>query len=109
MLKLFLAVIEANKGIIYKIANSYGRNEDNKKDLIQEIIIQLWLLFNKYDGKYKLATRTHRTVSNVYSLRLENRRDEINQPYPMKFYLREEKTRENRKRKWISLQIYKGA
>ncbi len=43
----FLAIIEANKGIVYKIANSYCRNEENRKDLIQEIILQLWLSFPK--------------------------------------------------------------
>ena len=52
----FLAVIETNKGIIYKIANSYCRIENNRKDLIQEIIIHLWLSFNNYDEKYKLTS-----------------------------------------------------
>jgi RNA polymerase sigma-70 factor (ECF subfamily) len=34
----FLSVIEINKGIIYKIANSFCRDADDRKDLAQEVI-----------------------------------------------------------------------
>ena len=80
----FLAIIEANKGIVYKIANSYCRNEENRKDLIQEIILQLWLSFPKYDEQYKLTTWMYRIALNVSIsfYRKENRRDEIRQPLP---------------------------
>ncbi|MEM6632872.1 MAG: sigma factor, partial [Bacteroidota bacterium] len=39
----FLSALESHKGIIYKVANSYCSNSEDRKDLIQEIIIQLWL------------------------------------------------------------------
>jgi len=80
----FLEVIESHKGIIYKIANSYCKNEENRKDLIQEIIYQLWLSFDKYDEKYKLTTWMYRIALNVSIsfYRKEYRRDEINQPVP---------------------------
>jgi RNA polymerase sigma factor (sigma-70 family) len=80
----FLAVIESHKGIIYKIANSYCRDEENKKDLVQEIILQLWLAFNKYNEEYKLSTWIYRIALNVsisFS-RKETRRHGINQPIP---------------------------
>ncbi len=80
----FLAVMEANKGIIYKVANSYCRNADNRKDLIQEIMVQLWLSFNKYDEKYSITTWMYRIALNVSIsfYRKENRRDSINHPLP---------------------------
>ncbi len=80
----FLPVIEANKGIIYKIANSYCKNEDNRKDLIQEIVIQLWLSFNKYDERYKLSTWIYRIALNVSIsfYRKESRRSAINRALP---------------------------
>ncbi len=80
----FLAVIEANKGIIYKVANSYCRNADNRKDLIQEIMVQLWLSFNNYDEKYRITTWMYRIALNVSIsfYRKENRRDTINHPLP---------------------------
>lgn len=80
----FLAVIASNKGIIYKVANAYCKNEESRKDLIQEIIIQLWLSFHKYDETYKLTTWMYRIALNVsisfYSR--ENRRHTINHPLP---------------------------
>jgi RNA polymerase sigma-70 factor (ECF subfamily) len=80
----FLAVMEANKGIIYKVANSYCRHADNRKDLIQEIMVQLWLSFNKYDEKYSITTWMYRIALNVSIsfYRKENRRDTINHPLP---------------------------
>lgn len=81
----FLAVIEANKGIIYKVANAYCRNADNRKDLIQEIMLQLWLSFPKYDEQYSITTWMYRIALNVSIsfYRKENRRDAINHPLPV--------------------------
>ncbi len=49
----FLEMLENHKGIIYKIVNSYCKNEEDRKDLSQEIIVQLWKSFDKYDNKFK--------------------------------------------------------
>ncbi len=80
----FLTVIDSNKGIIYKVANSYCKDDENKKDLIQEIIIQLWTSFDKYDEKYKLSTWMYTIALNVSIsfYRKENRRNEISNPLP---------------------------
>ena len=63
--KTFLQILNSNKGIIYKVANAYCKNEENRKDLIQEIILQLWLAFPKYDKNYKLSTWMYRIALNV--------------------------------------------
>lgn len=63
--KTFLSLLEQNKGIIYKIAYSYCRDEENRKDLIQEIIIQLWKSFSKYDDERKWSTWMYRISFNV--------------------------------------------
>lgn len=80
----FLTYIDSNKGIIYKIANSYCKNEESKKDLIQEIILQLWLSFPRYDDTFKWTTWMYKIALNVaisfYSK--ESRRHVINQPLP---------------------------
>lgn len=61
----FLSVVEAHKGIIYKVANSYCRDAEDRKDLIQEIVLQLWLSFPKYDEQYRLSTWIYRIALNV--------------------------------------------
>ncbi len=77
--ELFLSVIEQNKGIIYKIANSYKKDEDDKKDLVQEIILQLWRAFPGYDQRSKLSTWMYRVALNVAisSYRKEKKKTEV--------------------------------
>ncbi len=79
---IFLKVLEDNKGIIYKVANSYCKNGEDRKDLVQEIIIQLWRSFGKYDKQYKLSTWIYRIALNVSIsfYRKEKRRDTVSQP-----------------------------
>lgn len=62
---LFLAVLQANKGIIYKIAHSYCQEAEDRKDLVQEIIVQLWRSFNSYTGEAKYSTWIYRIALNV--------------------------------------------
>lgn len=78
----FLAVIQANKGIIYKVANSYCQNAEDRKDLVQEITIQLWKSFDNYLSQYKLSTWMYRIALNVAIsfYRKENRRKELSNP-----------------------------
>lgn len=82
--ELFLSVIEEHKGIIYKIANSFKKDEDDKKDLIQEIILQLWRSFGSYDEKSKFSTWMYRVALNVAiaSYRKEKKQSEIIAPMP---------------------------
>ncbi|SHN42561.1 RNA polymerase sigma factor [Chitinophaga sp. CF418] len=61
----FLLVIEQHKGIIYKIANSYCKNTEDRKDLIQEIVYQLWRSFGGYNDQYKYSTWLYRIALNV--------------------------------------------
>jgi RNA polymerase sigma-70 factor (ECF subfamily) len=61
----FLSVIEANKGIIYKVANAWCQDADDKKDLVQEIILQIWRSFDKYNEQYQYSTWIYRIALNV--------------------------------------------
>lgn len=76
---LFLSVIAAHKGMLYKIANAYCKNADDRQDLIQEIIAQLWQFFGKYDSRYKYSTWIYRIALNlaISFYRKESRRKEI--------------------------------
>ena len=61
----FLTLIEANKRIIFKICNSYCRNADDREDLAQEIIYQLWKSWSSFNSTYKLSTWMYRIALNV--------------------------------------------
>lgn len=80
----FLQVLEAHKGIIYKVANAYCSDNENRKDLVQEITFQLWRSFNRYNDQYKWSTWIYRIALNVsFSFyRKENHRGRVNHPLP---------------------------
>lgn len=62
---IFLNIIERHKRIIYKITNAYCKDEVDRQDLIQEIILQLWLSLDKYDKAYSLTTWIYRIALNI--------------------------------------------
>ena len=74
----FSTLIEEHKGIIYKIANSYCRNAEDRKDIIQEIIVHLWKSHGRYDDRFKLSTWIYRIALNVAisAYRREKKRSE---------------------------------
>ncbi|WP_271766009.1 RNA polymerase sigma factor [Aquimarina algiphila] len=61
----FLEIIESHKLIIFKICNMYCKDTEDKKDLVQEVILQLWKSFPKYDESFKLSTWIYRISLNV--------------------------------------------
>jgi RNA polymerase sigma factor (sigma-70 family) len=61
----FISVIEANKGIIYKVANLYCKDTEDRKDLIQEIVLKLWKSFNSYNEQFKHSTWIYRIALNA--------------------------------------------
>jgi RNA polymerase sigma-70 factor (ECF subfamily) len=61
----FLELIENNKGIIYKICNTYCTNAHDREDLAQEIIYQLWRSAGSFDPTYKFSTWMYRVSLNV--------------------------------------------
>ena len=52
-------------GIIHKVANMFCKSREDKDDLIQEIMTQLWSSFEKYDDAYKLGTWMYRVSLNI--------------------------------------------
>lgn len=61
----FISIIKDNQKLIYKICNSYCKNPQNRKDLEQEILVQLWKSFKKFDGRVKISTWIYRIALNT--------------------------------------------
>jgi RNA polymerase sigma factor (sigma-70 family) len=78
----FEKLIQEHKGLLYKVTNAYCKNEEDRKDLIQEIIVQLWKSFDKYDPQFKHSTWIYRIALNVSIsfYRKEKRRTGIANP-----------------------------
>lgn len=62
---IFLDIMESHKGIIYKIVRSYCKDQGDRDDLVQEIIIQLWQSFENYNSQFKLSTWIYRIALNT--------------------------------------------
>lgn len=63
--KIYLSVLEAHKGIIYKVANTYCFDKSDQDDLIQEIVLQIWLTIESFNNKFKWSTWVYRVALNT--------------------------------------------
>lgn len=63
--KEFTRLIMENKGIIYKICNSYCADIKDRDDLAQEIIYNLWKSFGSFNANLKFSTWMYRIALNV--------------------------------------------
>lgn len=61
----FIQIINENKWVLYKVTNSYCKDAEDRKDLEQEILIQLWKSFKSYNPDYKMSTWIYKIAMNV--------------------------------------------
>ncbi len=61
----FEQLLQQHQKIVYKVVNTYCWHADDRADLAQEIAIQLWRAFPKYDGNRKFSTWMYRIALNV--------------------------------------------
>jgi len=61
----FISVIKDHQNLIFKICYSYCKNPENRKDLQQEILMQLWSSFSKFDGRVKISTWIYKIALNT--------------------------------------------
>ncbi|HQQ96326.1 MAG TPA: sigma-70 family RNA polymerase sigma factor [Cyclobacteriaceae bacterium] len=63
--KEFTGYIRENRGIIFKICRSYCADQDDREDLAQEIVYNLWKSFGTYDTALRFSTWMYRVALNV--------------------------------------------
>jgi RNA polymerase sigma factor (sigma-70 family) len=61
----FVRLLQDNKRIIFKICNSYCCKKEERDDLAQEIVYQLWKSFNNFSPDFKFTTWMYRIALNV--------------------------------------------
>ncbi len=61
----FLALLEEHRRILYKVANAYCRTVEDRRDLVQEIVVQLWRSFPRFDDRVRFSTWVYRIALNV--------------------------------------------
>lgn len=63
--QFFQEIIEQHKGILFKVARAYCSDEEDRQDLVQEMMIQIWQSIHKYNDQYKISTWLYRISLNV--------------------------------------------
>jgi len=61
----FLKLIQDNKRIIFKICNAYCHDKNDREDLAQEIIYQLWKSGNSFNDEHRFTTWMYRVALNT--------------------------------------------
>ena len=61
----FLARLEQHKRILFKVAYMYCRDRDDRQDLVQEMLIQVWRSYDRFDDRVQFSTWMYRIAVNV--------------------------------------------
>jgi RNA polymerase sigma-70 factor (ECF subfamily) len=83
MKERFLKTIDAHQSIIHKIMSFYVIDKEDKKDLFQEILLQLWKSFPSFENRSSITTWIYRVALNTALL---NQRKRINTKRSLKNY-----------------------
>ncbi|MGB5820938.1 MAG: sigma-70 family RNA polymerase sigma factor [Saonia sp.] len=57
--------VQESQGIIHKVSRTYCDDEEHRKDLFQEILIQLWKSYPSFRGDSRFSTWMYRVAINV--------------------------------------------
>lgn len=61
----FRELLERHHGIVVKVVGAYAWHPEDRADLAQEIGMQLWRAFPRYDGTRSFSTWMYRIALNV--------------------------------------------
>jgi len=83
----FLKLINQHKGIIYKASRMYADSAEDREDLQQEILIQLWKSYQNFKGNSEFSTWMYRVAINtaITFLKKEKQRVHYHSEAPLHF------------------------
>jgi len=74
----FLVILENNIGIIIKISRVYSKVMQDREDLMNDIILELWKSFKSFNGNSKISTWIYRVAFNTsMNYKRKNRNDSL--------------------------------
>lgn len=79
----FLAFLAGQQRTLYKVAYIYCRDPEERRDLMQEMVIQLWRAFAGFDERAALSTWTYRVALNVAISHRRRERRRLHETLPL--------------------------
>ncbi|GGE94894.1 DNA-directed RNA polymerase sigma-70 factor [Chishuiella changwenlii] len=61
----FLNLIDQHKGILHKVSKMYMDDIEDQNDLVQEIVLQLWKSYERFQSKSQFSTWMYRVSLNT--------------------------------------------
>jgi RNA polymerase sigma factor (sigma-70 family) len=74
--KAFLRLVEAHKGILCRVCRLYQDREEDRQDLLQEIMLQLWISYDSFRGESAFSSWMYRVALNTAIVFLKKGRRE---------------------------------
>jgi RNA polymerase sigma factor (sigma-70 family) len=63
--KRFETLLDQHRTVIYNVCRSYCPNRADREDLAQEIVLELWRSFERFDDRNRFSTWLYRVALNV--------------------------------------------
>jgi len=82
MEKEFVSLLNQHRGIVFKICKIYCQKEQDRQDLFQEIVLQLWKAFPAFKHEANISTWMYRIGMNTA---ISNYRKEKTRQPPVSF------------------------
>ncbi|MBO9693239.1 RNA polymerase sigma factor [Chryseobacterium sp.] len=88
----FLKLVNQHKGILYKASRIYADSVEDREDLQQEILIQLWKSYQTFKGNSEFSTWMYRVAINtaITFLKKEKQRSDNQTDVPSYFEVQQE-------------------
>ena len=65
MKEKFLAEIFSHQALVHRVCRMYRDQQEDREDLFQEIIYQLWKSYPQFKGQAKISTWMYRIALNT--------------------------------------------
>lgn len=73
----FLSLVNTYRNLLYKVCNLYTNSAEDREDLYQEIIFQLWRSWPGFRGEAKFSTWLYRIALNTAISGLRKKKKQI--------------------------------
>jgi RNA polymerase sigma factor (sigma-70 family) len=79
MEKDLIEILNNHQGLIYKVCNLYCSDREDRKDLFQEIVLQVWKSLGSFRHESSLSTWMYRIALNTAITHLKKEKKTLNQ------------------------------